>query len=526
MAGMAAIGFLAPALTGATYLAAAGSTAAARAAFGRQTLALGRELAYLVPLPLRPDTAGGYVWWKGLAYLPLVFALWGVLAAVGAVRGDEDRGVTESWLATPISRSHLLLARFGAFSAAAAAVVLVTALGSWVGVEAGHGTVGVVALTEQALALWAFGLVCFGVGALAAQDAATSGGASALAAAVLVPLYLVDVAGRLATGSHPWALISPFNLVDLTTAVVPGGRFAGPATAALGILAAGLALGAALAFRARDARGTLVGHRWRAAAAVSRAPGRIWQVPVLRGLRERRWQTAAWVAGTAAGAAGIVSLTRGVARLLAGSPLGKAYLAAAGHGNPALLIVSEVWFGIAALVAAAYAITLVSSWATADRNGRLEAELSAPVARWRVGVERAAELALGSALLAAAGGLTVAAVAPGQGATISPLWLTAASGLLVPVSLTFGALGALAVAVAPRQAVGALGLVAAISYYLPTLGAALRWPPWTEDISVLHLYGAPLTSGVDWSGLLAMALVTGLGLTASAWLLQRRDLGG
>ena len=108
-AGVAFIGFIGPYSTGASYAKLA-ATAAARASFGRQTTALGPQLAYLVPLPLRPDTVAGYLWWKGLTWMPIVVAVWGLAAATGLIRNEEERGLMETWLATPFSRMRLLLA--------------------------------------------------------------------------------------------------------------------------------------------------------------------------------------------------------------------------------------------------------------------------------------------------------------------------------------------------------------------------------------------------------------------------------
>ena len=59
-------------------------------------------------------------------------------------------------------------------------------------------------------------------------------------------------------------------------------------------------------------------------------------------------------------------------------------------------------------------------------------------------VERALELTLGVALLAAAGSALIALGAPGQGISVDPGRLVLATALLLPVALTFGAIGAAA----------------------------------------------------------------------------------
>ncbi len=80
----------------------AGKTRAAQEAFGHSVTVLGATFAWLLPLPVRPDTAAGYLQWRGYGFLAIVFAVWGLFSACGAVRRDEDRGLVESWLSSGV----------------------------------------------------------------------------------------------------------------------------------------------------------------------------------------------------------------------------------------------------------------------------------------------------------------------------------------------------------------------------------------------------------------------------------------
>jgi len=62
---MAIGGALYAAIQAGTFTVAAGSTPPARAAFGVQIQSLGRQVSYLLPIPQRADTIGGYVHWRG-----------------------------------------------------------------------------------------------------------------------------------------------------------------------------------------------------------------------------------------------------------------------------------------------------------------------------------------------------------------------------------------------------------------------------------------------------------------------------
>jgi putative exporter of polyketide antibiotics len=89
----------------------------------------------------------------------------------------------------------------------------------------------------------------------------------------------------------------------------------------------------------------------------------------------------------------------------------------------------------------------------------------------------------------------------------------------------FAAAGALLASLSPRATVGLLGGFAFASYFIVQLGPLFKWPSWTLNISPFHLYGQPLSEGVDRGGLVIMLLVAGVGFVVSAWLLQRRDIG-
>ena len=525
-AAVTALGFFAPVSTGATFLAAAGATAASRAEFGRTTSALGAELAYLLPLPLHPATGAGFVWWKGLAFLPLVFAAWALGAATGTIRNEEERGILATWFSAPLGRFELLSSRTVAFAIAALAATVATGLGTVFGVRAAGGAVSGAALAEQGTALLGLTLACWGIGLLTAQLAPSQRAAVVSGGGLLIALYLLDVAARVNPELAGWATLSPFHLVDITTAIVPGGEFAAAATALLyaGAIAALVLSGLALA--ARDLGAPL----WRRRLPVPASPSQPalsggLQRPLVTALWEDRASLLIWLLGTAAGAAVIVSVARTTGAFFRGSPALRGLLQTAGGGQPGLAVVSEFWFGIAAVLAAAYAVTQTSRWAADDGNGRLEMQLAQPIARGRVVVERALVLLVGLAAVAGVGGLVVAITAPSQGLKLGPGPLVIASALLVPLGLTFGALGALIIARAPRLAVAGLGLVAAASYYVSTLGPALKWPAWALDTSLLHLYGTPLTTGVDWTGLAIMVGVVVLGFGIAARAMGTREIG-
>jgi ABC-2 type transport system permease protein len=174
---------------------------------------------------------------------------------------------------------------------------------------------------------------------------------------------------------------------------------------------------------------------------------------------------------------------------------------------------------------AGFAITQVARWTAEDSDGRLELVLSNPVSRARVVIERLTVLTLGALIIAAVSGVAVGIEAHYQSIDLSSRRLAEASLLLVPFTLVFGAVGALLASRIPRATVGILGAFAFASYLTVQLGPVFKLPAWAQDLSAFKLFGQPLTSGVDQTGLVIMLVIVIAGLMASAVVMERRDIG-
>ena len=246
--------------------------------------------------------------------------------------------------------------RTGAFALAAAAAVVVTAVGTAAGLAAGKASVGFPALVEQGVPLLGIALFSFGIGLVAAQLTTTRRGAVTLGGLVMLALYSLDALARVNKGLVAWAVISPFHLVDDTTAIVPGGHFDGAGASALYVIAAALVALSALGFRRRDLQAALFRRRAAERQVVrSASANSMLRLPVLRRLWQQRVGLAGWAVGTVVGAALLVSIARGSGKLLTSAP---------GFNRPrrrhgptaATAVVGSVWLGVAALIVAAYAI--------------------------------------------------------------------------------------------------------------------------------------------------------------------------
>ncbi|MBV8909627.1 MAG: hypothetical protein JOZ89_02590, partial [Gammaproteobacteria bacterium] len=239
----------------------AGKTAAAQVAFGSQMQVLAAQIVWLLPQPLHPGTVAGYVQWRAYGFLAIVFPVWALLSAAGASRGDEGRGLVETWLASGVARGRYLITRCGVFAAASALTIALAGLAAWIGGLIAGAPLDPLAITQTSLSLWALTIACYAIALLVGQQATTFRGAAGLAGVALLVLFLLDSLRKTSASPRAITNISVFSLNDRTNAIAPGGSFDGAAVAILLLVAAVAAAAALQAFRRRDIHAALVAIR-------------------------------------------------------------------------------------------------------------------------------------------------------------------------------------------------------------------------------------------------------------------------
>ncbi len=503
----------------------AGHTAASRAAFAQSMSQLASQLTFILPPPAGLDTVGGYVEWRSFGGLAILFAVWALVSGSGAARGDEERGLVEAVLATGLTRSRWLASRVIAYALTALVGALAGGLGLVAGVAGGRESISVVPVVEICVALAALGLSCYSLTLLIGQLVGARV-ATAAAGVVLLALFLVDRLSQTFAWLVAWRWISPFHYYDLNQPLAPGGAFDGRATLTmLGIAMVGAAV-AGVVFESRDLGQTLVRWPSRQSPATyepSRSP--LWRLPVVRGLYERRAGLAAWAVGLAAVGVLFVYLTKSVIQPLMSIPTLSQFFGGAAGGQLYTTFLGYIWLSFAQLLFAAFAITQVARWSAEDSDGRLELLLSTPRSRASIVLERAVTLTLAALIVTAVSAVAVALTGRYEGLEVNRERLAEGTLLLVPFALVFAATGAVLAAWNPRAAVGVLGGLAFASYLVEELGPLFRWPTWVQDLSAFKLYGTPLSTGIDRSGLVIMIAIILVGFAASILLMERRDVG-
>ena len=525
--GMSAFGIFYGILQAAAYNSIAGQTVAARRAFGQQMETFGRQYSLVLPLPHGVDTIAGFIQWRVYGALPLLFGIWALMSAAGATRGDEERGLVEQWLGAGVSRLRYIVSRFAGFTMSAVIAVALTSAAIDAGAAGAGSALPLTPLLEVSLALLALTLTVYSVTMTAAQLPVSRSTAAGLAGLVVGVMFFVNGLSRSVAGLEPVArAISPFYYYDRSQPLSPGGAFDVAPTLALLVAASLLTALAVWLMSVRDLGAPLIQLPARRRPFTDRPSSNpLLRIPVLASLYELRLGALAWALGSAILAFYLSAVGRQTVDLIQSAPGFRAYLTAVGHGDPYVALTGFFWFGIALLLLAVYAITQVARWSADDNEGRLEMILSAPVSRTRVVIERAVALVLRLAIIVAVSSAALYLGGAAANIDFDAGNLAVASLVLIPFGLSFAAIGAVLASRAPRATVAVLVTFTFLSYLNTQLGPLLKWPDWALKLSVFNLYGNPLTSGVDWTGLWIMTAVTIVGFAMAALLMQRRDVG-
>ncbi len=488
------------------YPTVAGRVAFARSFGGNDSL----RLFYGTPHDLL--TVGGYAAWRDAGLLCIFAAVWGLLAAVRALRTEEDAGRMELVLAGTIGRGGFYSSALAAIALGAVLLWLASFLGLLLaGLPAGGSA-------YLSLAIVSVAPVFVGVGALASQLAPNRRMAIELSSGVLLAALLLRVVADTSASLQWLRWATPLGWVEelrAFTGAQPAVLVLPAVTSAALLVAAGL-----LAPRRDVGSGLLAAHD-------SAPPNmRLLSSPAMQTFRSERGSLAAWLFGSAFFALIIGAISTSVtSAVITGSvrqELRK--IGAVSITTPAGYIGFCFLFFV--LLLSLFACSQLAAARTAESDEQLETLFALPVGRpaWLAG--RLLLATAGMAVIGLAAGALAWAGAASQNAGVSLAQLLGAGANCLPTALLFLGLGALVYALLPRAS-------AAINYGLVTLafvwqlfGGVLDAPRWLLDLTPFEHVGLvpaePFRATA--AGLMvAIALVCALAAVA---IFRRRDLVG
>lgn len=459
--------------------------------------------------PYDPLTVSGYSAWRVGGTLAILAAVFGLLAAVRALRGEEDTGRMELVLALAVGRRTTFLSAI----AAIAAGVLILWLAESVGFIAGGLPVG--GSAYLALATVSVVPVFVGVGALASQLAPTRRVALELGGAVVGLSLLLRVIADTSHGAGWLRWATPLGWAEELR------PFTGPHPVVLVLASILMLLLAARIAAVRDIGTGVLPAREGAEPHLG-----LLSSPSAQALRSERASLIAWTGGIGAFAfvLGMVSASISSAGISGSVQREIAKLGSGSIETPTGYLAFVFIFFI--LAVSLFACAQIAAARHEEADERLEMLLSQPVSRrgWLGG--RLILAACGAVILSVAAGLLTWAGAVSQGVSISLPRMLEAGANCLPVALLFLGVAALAYAIVPRASTGiAYGLVA-VTFLWQLTGSLLGAPKWLVDLTPFAHVGLvptqPFRTGAA-AVMLAGAVACAL---AAMWVFRRRDLTG
>jgi ABC-2 type transport system permease protein len=455
-------------------------------------------------------TVSGYAAWRVGGTLAIFASIFGLLAAVRALRTEEDTGRMELVLAAVVGRRTAYLSSMAAIAAGVAIL--------WLAELAGFvlGGLPLAGSAYLALASAATVPVYVGIGALACQLAPTRRVALELGGAVVGLLFLLRLLADTVAGLGwlRWATplgwaeeLRPFTGARPLVLVLPVA--AGAITIALAArIAAGRDIGTGM-LSARDSaepRLSLLGS------------------PSAQALRGELASLLVWLAGVgvfayilgviakSSSTAGISkSLNREVEKLGAGS-----IVTPSGY-----LGVTFIFF---VLSVSLFACAQIGAARREEADQQLETLLALPVARHRWLGGRLALAVAGAAAISLAAGLLTWVGAESGGVSVPLGKLIEAGANCLPVALLFLGVAALAYALVPRASGAIAYALVTVAFLWDLIGSLLGAPKWLVELTPFQHVGLVPAEPFRVQAAVVMVAIGVLAALAALAVFRRRDL--
>jgi ABC-2 type transport system permease protein len=457
-------------------------------------------------------SVSGYAAWRIGGTLAIFAAIFGLLAAVRALRTEEDTGRMELVLAGIVGRRTAYLS---AMVAIAAGIVILW-FAEFIGFVAGGLPAG--GSAYLALATVSVVPVFVGVGAVASQLAPTRRMALELAGAVASLLFLLRVIADTASGLGWLRWATPLGWAEELRPFVGSDPFVLVLPAAATVLL--------LVIAARIAAGRDIGTGMLRARDSAEPRLRLLFSPNAQALRSERGSLIGWLSGVGAFAyiLGVIaksSSSAGISKSL-NRELGKL-----GSGS---IVTPTGYLGFTfiffVLAVSLFACAQIGAARHEEADQQLETLLALPVGRVRW---------LGGRLLLATGAATAISLVAGLltwmgaesgGVGVSLPKLIEAGANCLPVALLFLGIAALAYAIAPRASAGIAYALVAVAFLWDLVGSLLGAPRWLVELTPFAHVGLVPAQPFRATAAAVMIALAVLASLSALWAFRRRDLAG
>lgn len=201
----------------------------------------------------------------------------------------------------------------------------------------------------------------------------------------------------------------------------------------------------------------------------------------------------------------------------------------AGIGTPTGFLNAELFSFIAPLLMLAYTVAIGSSATAAEEErGTMDLLLANPVPRWRVVVDKAIAMIIGSVVIGVVMWLGAVIGATLANVDLDLRLVAQALTSVILLGLTFGMFAlALGSITGRRSTSAAIALMVAIaSFFLNGFGAMISWlDPWRPVSPFYHYIGNdPLSNGLDPGHAAVLVAIATVSAAVAVLAFERRDL--
>jgi ABC-2 type transport system permease protein len=462
--------------------------------------------------PYSPLTVNGYSAWRVGGTLAILAAVFGLLAAVRALRTEEDTGRMELIIAGVLGRQLTFLSAITAIGAGAFILWLAESAGFIAGGLSAGGSAYLALATVSVVPVYV------GVGALASQLAATRRIALELGGALVGLSLLLRVIADTSSSAGWLRWVTPLGWAEELR------PFTGAHPVVLLLPATASVLLLVLAARIAAVRD--IGRGLLPARDTGDLRVRLLSSPTAQALRSERGSLIVWLGSIGAFAfiLGVVSTSISSAVISTSVQREMAKLGSGSIETPTGYLAFVFIFFI--LAVSLFACAQISAARHEEADERLETLLSLPVSRrgWLGG--RLLLATCGAATISVEAGLLTWAGAASQGVGISLPRMIEAGANCLPAALLFLGIAALAYAIVPRASAGiAYGLVT-VAFLWQLSGSLLGAPKWLMDLTPFAHVGLVPAQSFRLGAAAVMLALAGLAALAAVSLFQRRDLAG
>ncbi len=486
-------------------------TQASRLAFAH-SFADNRAIRLFYGVPHNLLTVGGYTAWRVGGTLAIFAAVFGLLAAVRALRAEEDTGRMELVLAGTVGRGTA----YRSALAAIAASVLALGLAEFAGLLAGSLPAG--ASAYLALSTVSVMAVFVGVGAVVSQLAPTRRMALELGGAAAGLFLLLRVIADTSNGAGWLRWATPLGWAEEMR------PFTGAHPLVLLLPAAASLL--LLISAARIAAGRDIGTGLLPARDTAEPRLYLLSSPTAQALRSERGSLIVWLSSVGAFAYidGVIAKSTSSAGISKSVQREAAKLGSGSIVTPTGYLAFVFIFYV--LAVSLFVCAQIGAARHEEAEERLETLLSLPVGRrgWLGG--RLLLAACGAIAISLVAGLFSWAGAESGGVSISLARMLEAGANCLPVALLFLGIAALTYALVPRASAGiAYGLVT-VAFLWDLFGSLLGAPKWLVELTPFAHVGLVPAEPFRATAALIMLALAGLASLSAVWAFRRRDLAG